>query len=81
MHIVIICLLFASVAKATRPLLRPELSMCQSRRAHFVHQGQNYLFSWIDETAPKMDWIDARNFCRQRLVLVFQTLKDLSKAE
>eukprot|EP00095_Tigriopus_kingsejongensis_P010242 maker-scaffold76_size406464-snap-gene-3.13 protein:Tk10242 transcript:maker-scaffold76_size406464-snap-gene-3.13-mRNA-1 annotation:"PREDICTED: hypothetical protein LOC100748578" len=60
----LLCVLGA--ASASRPLARPELKLCQARISHFNHGGHKFSFSWLDPRATKLDWLDARNFCRQR---------------
>ena len=49
-----------------RPLVKPELRLCQTRGRDFFYNGHRYEFSWENEEASLYDWLDARNFCRRR---------------
>jgi hypothetical protein len=62
-------LLANSLGQESRPLLRPELGLCRNRESHLQHDGHRYIFSWMANNTGadiKMDWLDARNYCRKR---------------
>ncbi|KAF7991328.1 hypothetical protein HCN44_002890 [Aphidius gifuensis] len=52
----------------SRTLEVPIPQLCAQRKIHDTFKGKGYYFSWADErtAGQEVDWLSARNFCRQR---------------
>lgn len=77
LFVVSILVVFASGQGEKRPLVKPDLNLCRNRPEHYRFGKHRYVFSWLltrteheaSKFGGKVDWLTARNFCRERFTI------------